>query len=442
MSNRFRSSIVAAIAFALTSTAQAAGVQFIEVPAEGTRQALTGAVARDNQRETPTAGVSSRLTRYRAVWYPCMEPPQEVRLRGLRAPGVKDCPITGSALPLVVISHGRNGGYGGHHDTAEALADGGFVVAAINHPDENAINASIVDEHSVAANRPDDSKRLIDFMLGAWSGASHIDRNRIGHFGFSRGGYTTLAVIGGTPDYRRKAGQCNPEWNKGQCELFRKYETIPARRATLDARIKAAVIADPAWTIFFGEQDLSAIASPCSFGAQNLVVPEYRSKASRTSDAGCLPALTIDWCQRQATSHFWRLARRGNLETAPTFVLMRQILIALRSTRISTLPYLRSSGIIWSTRRIRSRHMSDCGTSLERHAYTIADIDPRPPKLIGHARGHVRNRVNFCRARGTPSWMGQVGSAVLTPAQSNRLSTSGFGDHLPSTLSGSRLRGL
>jgi predicted dienelactone hydrolase len=166
-----RSSIVAAITFAVASTGHAAGVQFIEVPVEGSRQALTG-----------------------AAWYPCMEPPQEVRLHGLRAaPGVRDCSVAGAELPLVIISHGRNGWYGGHHDTAEALADAGFVVAAINHPDENALNEGIVDELSVAANRPYDSKRLIDFMLRAWPSASHINSDRIGHFGFSRGGYTTLA---------------------------------------------------------------------------------------------------------------------------------------------------------------------------------------------------------------------------------------------------------
>ena len=45
-------------------------------------------------------------------------------------------------LPLIVISHGQDGWFGGHHDTAEALADAGFVVAAINHPGDNALSAT------------------------------------------------------------------------------------------------------------------------------------------------------------------------------------------------------------------------------------------------------------------------------------------------------------
>jgi predicted dienelactone hydrolase len=37
-------------------------------------------------------------------------------------------------LPLVIVSHGRGGWFGLHHNVEEALADAGFVVAAINHP--------------------------------------------------------------------------------------------------------------------------------------------------------------------------------------------------------------------------------------------------------------------------------------------------------------------
>ena len=44
--------------------------------------------------------------------------------------------------------------------------------------------------------RPADIKRLVDYLLGAWSHASAIDPGRIGMFGFSRGGYTGLVVVG------------------------------------------------------------------------------------------------------------------------------------------------------------------------------------------------------------------------------------------------------
>ena len=85
---------------------------------------------------------------------------------GVVLPGVKDCPIIGNRLPLVVVSHSRRGTFLAHNDTATALADAGFVVAAINHPGDNARDSSRTDEFSVLDERPADMKRLTDFMLG------------------------------------------------------------------------------------------------------------------------------------------------------------------------------------------------------------------------------------------------------------------------------------
>src|SRR5207253_4023973 len=126
-----------ATAFCFAATlAQAAGFRFIDVPADAERPALTG-----------------------AVWSPCAAPAQEVMLRGVTVPGVKDCPIIGEKLPLVVISHGRRGWFGGHHDTAETLADAGFVVAAINHPGDNASDPSRSADVTDLIARHDDLKR-------------------------------------------------------------------------------------------------------------------------------------------------------------------------------------------------------------------------------------------------------------------------------------------
>ena len=140
----------------LSSTlVQAAGVQFILIPADAAGPVMAG-----------------------AVWSPCAAPAQVVKLHGLAAPGVLDCPIAGDRLPLVVISHGTNGWFGAHHDTAEALADAGFVVAAINHPGDSVLSESRVDPLSIAVTRPTDIKRLVDFMLDAWPDASKIARER------------------------------------------------------------------------------------------------------------------------------------------------------------------------------------------------------------------------------------------------------------------------
>jgi predicted dienelactone hydrolase len=142
-----------AIALWLAATpAHAAGFRLIEAPADANGPALNG-----------------------AIWYPCSEQPREIDLGNIAISGVRDCPIHGDKLPLVVISHGRGGNFIGHHDTAETLADAGFIVAAINHPGSTTLDTSHVGDLSALVERPTDIKRLIDFMLEASSAASKID---------------------------------------------------------------------------------------------------------------------------------------------------------------------------------------------------------------------------------------------------------------------------
>ena len=131
-----------------------------------------------------------------AIWYPCSQPPGEIDLGKITLPGVKDCPLPGDRLPLIVISHGRTGSFVVHHDIAEVLADAGFIVAAINHPGDTASDPGRSEQLAIFVERPNDIRRLIDFMLGASALAPTIDGDRIALFGFSRGGYTGLVLIG------------------------------------------------------------------------------------------------------------------------------------------------------------------------------------------------------------------------------------------------------
>ncbi len=91
--------------------AQSAGIHLIDVPADTAGPSLAG-----------------------AVWTPCAKSATFVTCGLVTVSATPDCPTTGERLPLVVISHGLGGSFLGHHDLAEALADAGFVVAAINHP--------------------------------------------------------------------------------------------------------------------------------------------------------------------------------------------------------------------------------------------------------------------------------------------------------------------
>jgi predicted dienelactone hydrolase len=201
-----------------------------------------------------------------AIWYPCAGEPKHVSLGHIAPPldigltGVKDCPVTGTKLPLVILSHGRGGWFGGHDDTAEALADAGFVVAAINHPGDNGNDSSQRDSLSVLASRPADIIRLLDFMLSGWKDRAVLDPARIGFFGFSAGAYTGLVLAGGNPDFRRIAPYCTESNKSRGCEQFRSGD-IPSNLPH-EPRIRAAVLADTAVNFAFTEEGLAGIHIP------------------------------------------------------------------------------------------------------------------------------------------------------------------------------------
>ena len=102
-------------------------------------------------------------------------------------------PETPSTEPraLVVMSHGNGGAFGGHQDTAEALAEAGFVVAALTHPGDNYLDMS---RSLQLTDRPPHVSALITYMTDQWRGAAGVDKTRIGAFGFSVGGFTVLTL--------------------------------------------------------------------------------------------------------------------------------------------------------------------------------------------------------------------------------------------------------
>jgi predicted dienelactone hydrolase len=201
-----------------------------------------------------------------AIWYPCAGEPKHVVLGDLAVSedfglmGVKDCPVTGAKLPLVIVSHGRGGWFGGHHDTVEALAGAGFVVAAINHPGDNGNDSSQRDKMSVWASRPADMVRLLDFMLHDWKDKAVIDPARIGFFGFSLGGYTGLVLVGAHADFRRFTLICKETDKTENCERARSGDVPPS--PPHDPRIRAAVLVDTAMNFAFTPEALAGIQIP------------------------------------------------------------------------------------------------------------------------------------------------------------------------------------
>lgn len=205
-----------------------------------------------------------------AVWSPCVAAAGEVKLGSTVLPGTMDCPVSGEKLPLVVTSHGFGGGFTGNHDTAEALADAGFVVVGINHPvDTGAGDMARADTLAALVERPADIKRVIDYMLGSWPDHAKIDPDRIGFFGFSRGGYTGLVIAGANPDIRKATAFCPESNRKPSCGELQRNE-IPTQMPVHDSRVKAMVIADPGLGPLFDRDGLKDVRIPIQLWASEL----------------------------------------------------------------------------------------------------------------------------------------------------------------------------
>lgn len=241
---------VAALCFAVPP-AQAAGLTFLHIP----------------------GGPEDRPAIDAAMWSPCAQAPAQVQIKALTVPAVLDCPVAGDGLPLIVVSHGYGGWYLGHHDTAEALADAGFVVVAINHPHANHADMSRGNGLGALIARPADIKRTIDFMLTASPVATRIDPQRIGFYGFSQGGYTGLVAAGADPDFSRLPPRC-AEPKSTTCP--KPNQARPPRQRPLpqslthDPRIRAMVVADPLSIVFQTADSVKDVTIPLQLWGSEL----------------------------------------------------------------------------------------------------------------------------------------------------------------------------
>jgi len=205
------------------------------------------------------------------IWYPSNTQPsshplgmfvQEVALNG---------PIAGQALPLILISHGTGDSLSSHIDTANALARAGFVVLAVTHIGDNSEDRRYAGNRIDLIERPRQIKTALDWVLSAWPGRLNLNPRRVGVFGFSLGGFTSLVLVGGTPEIARMAQLCESSESRPdapECAFIKNAHgdqlgtSTEAPHWIHDERIKAAVIAAPAASYLFGPGDLREVSVP------------------------------------------------------------------------------------------------------------------------------------------------------------------------------------
>jgi predicted dienelactone hydrolase len=200
-----------------------------------------------------------------SLWYPTETQAKELDLGPFTIHVARGGAVAGQGLPLIVISHGNGGSSLGHHDTAAALAQAGFVVAAVMHTGDNHADQS---RATSMADRPRHVSRVIDHLLTKWHSRDRIDPRRIGVFGFSSGAFTALAVAGGAADLGRIASHCKQHAGDYACQMLARHPASAAAMGTgmvqagRDARVRAAVVAAPALGFTFTEASLAAVSVP------------------------------------------------------------------------------------------------------------------------------------------------------------------------------------
>jgi predicted dienelactone hydrolase len=212
------------------------------------------------------------------IWYPSDAPATSQPLLLYRQTVATGGAVAGRDLPLVVMSHGAGSSFEGHYDTALALAESGFVVAAVTHTGDNYRDQS---GFARLENRPRHIKALIDYMLASWPQHNRLDPMRVGIFGFSAGGFTALVAIGGVPDLSLGRSYCEAHPDEWGCRMARETGIRPSALPTAfvhDSRIAAAVIAAPGLGFSFTLAGLAGVTAPIQLwrGDSDEIVPHPR----------------------------------------------------------------------------------------------------------------------------------------------------------------------
>jgi predicted dienelactone hydrolase len=214
------------------------------------------------------------------IWYPSEAPAHAEKLFLDTQTVAKDGAVAGHALPLIVMSHGQGGRFSNEYDTAIALAQAGFVAAALTHTGDNLHDQSRV---IMIQDRSRQLHVVTDWLLHGWAMHDRIDAGRIGVWGFSAGGFTALVASGGVPDMSLIAPHCASRPTEFTCALilrshvdFVKLPPVPASAWVHDPRIRAAVIAAPALGFTFGRAGLSTIHIPVQLwrAGQDQILPQ------------------------------------------------------------------------------------------------------------------------------------------------------------------------
>lgn len=183
----------------------------------------------------PTAGLrdaAHRDTVRVTVWYPAAAGAKEESL-DIGPPGAPLFKVGSAApnaafaddrrRPVILFSHGFGGSARIMAWFTLPLVRAGYVVIAVDHPGNNAIDKMTIGGAVMFWDRPGDLAAALDAARADPAIGAHLDLDRLGVAGFSAGGFTAIAATGARVDLARLRAFCNANPNDGVCKPQKEF---------------------------------------------------------------------------------------------------------------------------------------------------------------------------------------------------------------------------
>ncbi|WP_218134263.1 alpha/beta fold hydrolase [Collimonas sp. OK242] len=148
--------------------------------------------------------------------------------------------IAEGQYPLVVVSHGNGGSHLLYRTLTTHLAKNGYVVAMLEHAGNNRNNNELEGKQQNLKNRPRHVRLTMDAVFSDDYLGAYVQQDSVAVIGHSIGGYTALAVAGGTP------------WSEARQKI----------EVDADPRVRALVLLAPATAWFLPEGSLRDVTVP------------------------------------------------------------------------------------------------------------------------------------------------------------------------------------
>ncbi len=245
------------------------------------------------------------------IWYPTMAEDGAERFHGNAVwegiMAVPDAEPAEGRFPLVVLSHGMFGNAMNQSWLASALAERGYIVAAISHPGTSTWLRD-ADDRRALWERPRDVSRVIDAM----ENDPRVDASRIYMAGHSLGGFTAALLAGARYDAAAMDGFCADNAGELVCGIFQGWDVAqtPEDRAMLsadlsDPRIDAFALFDMGGAQALSEASMGAIATPTLiYGAPVEELNGLDLDVQSRAIAGAMDPSVVTYLEPEGLAHF------------------------------------------------------------------------------------------------------------------------------------------